>query len=395
MGLNVVKFFQVKPKLPFRFKTIWYTGLSKTDDEYLTYAVQSITLPKMEIDNTAGASNFGDVRLYVPVFNPGVRKLEFTFEETDHLHVTKFLHQLLNYSYSKTPYHITIILKEYDEHFHKEKSKAYICHLASYEEPSFKRDGSAQQITVNASFLVDTIINPWNDGMKVQTGYAKPKISTLYNSTYDTLAINEENVKFTGGKFLTNNSGTQNNTGTKDFNISDDEIKNALAKINSEGGSGGKNVTYEQLKEVQEYNAAKMSEAYKKLQDQLKSEGIVISVNAYNDTVHAVGLGTKSGSHLLGQKIDLNFTDALGNKLTSQNMTAEQKKKIEAAAKAAGLVANYESSNGQDSFWGDFALAQAMSIDSSGKTVKDKKMNTWTGGNMYRTDLSGTQKFGK
>lgn len=199
MGLNVTKFLRMKPHLPFRFKTIWYTGFHDGQDQYLTYAVQSVTLPKYDIDNAAGYSNFGNVRMYVPIYSPGVRKLEITFEETNHLYVTAFLHKLLEESYSREPYQITIVLQEFDEHMKREKTKGYVCHLSSYEEPSFKRDGSAQQITVNATFLVDTVINPWSSDAIV-TGKRQRTYDSQFNQGYDELKVDKENTEFTFGK---------------------------------------------------------------------------------------------------------------------------------------------------------------------------------------------------
>lgn len=209
MGLNITKFLRMKPHLPFRFKTIWYTGFHDGQDQYLTYAVQSVTLPKYDIDNAAGYSNFGNVRMYVPIYSPGVRKLEITFEETNHLYVTAFLHKLLEESYSREPYQITIVLQEFDEHMKREKTKGYVCHLSSYEEPSFKRDGSAQQITVNATFLVDTVINPWSSDVIV-TGKRQRTYDSQFNQEYDELKIDKENTKFTFGKTDFGVGGTGN-----------------------------------------------------------------------------------------------------------------------------------------------------------------------------------------
>ncbi|MDR9830996.1 hypothetical protein RCJ22_36020, partial [Vibrio sp. FNV 38] len=109
-----------------------------------------------------------------------------------------------------------------------------------------------------------------------------------------------------------------------------------------------------------------------------------VSVNAYMDTNHAIGLGTKSGSHLLGQKIDLTFVDANSKKkITVSEMSEEQYETIKAAAKSAGLISNWESENDPSSTWGDFALDEAMSIDKDGKIIEEQELKPWVSDGKY------------
>ena len=153
---------------------------------------------------------------------------------------------------------------------------------------------------------------------------------------------------------------------TKDFNVSQNEIDNVFAEIQKSKFKG--KISKEDLKTVQEENAKRMNEAYSKFEKELSEIGINVSINAYNDTGHSLGIGTKSGSHLLGQKIDLNFTSKDG-KITMNNMSEEQRTKIVELARKSGLTANWETSGKDMSGWGDFALTEAKSIDKSGKVV--------------------------
>ena len=94
MGLKITDFYSMRPKLPFRFKTDWFTGLLNKDD-VLSYCVTSISIPKPEIENTLGFSTFGNAFVSMPTFSPGHRRLDITFEETDDMYVIQFLDELL------------------------------------------------------------------------------------------------------------------------------------------------------------------------------------------------------------------------------------------------------------------------------------------------------------
>lgn len=178
---------------------------------------------------------------------------------------------------------------------------------------------------------------------------------------------------------------------TKDFNVSQNEIDNVFAEIQKSKFKG--KISKEDLKTVQEENAKRMNEAYSKFEKELSEIGINVSINAYNDTGHSLGIGTKSGSHLLGQKIDLNFTSKDG-KITMNNMSEEQRTKIVELARKSGLTANWETSGKDMSGWGDFALTEAKSIDKSGKVV-DLHTKSWTGEKYaYNTSTKSKQAIG-
>ena len=78
-----------------------------------------------------------------------------------------------------------------------------------------------------------------------------------------------------------------------------------------------------------------------------------------------------------------------------ENMTEAQRKEIVDMAKAAGLVPNWETNGADWSGWGDFALAEAKSINTQGK-IEDIKITSWTGeGEAMNTGTGKKQKVGK
>ncbi len=198
MALNVVQFYKLKPRLPFQFKTKWYTSL--VDDEGLTYCVKSINLPKMEIENNIGFSFFGNAMKSVPTYSSGARKLEITFEENDYMLVSTFIDSLVRNSYSRNPYYITIQITQFDTHFQRNSTKGYVCHLSSYEEPSFKRDGQAQPIDISAVFIVDAVIPNFTEADAVKGTIIKNG-SPAYNPKMKSLIVDKQNQKFEFGNF--------------------------------------------------------------------------------------------------------------------------------------------------------------------------------------------------
>lgn len=199
MSLSIVPFYSLKPHLPFRYKTKWYIGFGDTKQkETLSYCVSSITLPKVEIENNLGFSYFGDSFISMPTFSPGKRHLNIVFEETDDMLVSRLLDGLIERSYSKTPYYITIEITEFNEHFTKGITKGYVCHLSTYEEPQFKRDGQAQAITINASFIVDSIINAFTETQAI-TGTKNTRDNTEYNAPIPNLTVDIQTEEFRFG----------------------------------------------------------------------------------------------------------------------------------------------------------------------------------------------------
>lgn len=168
--------------------------------------------------------------------------------------------------------------------------------------------------------------------------------------------------------------------GSKNFEVTDDEIDANFEKIQKDkktSETAKKNITKEKLKQVQEANAEKMAVAYTKFQNALAAKGYKVSLNDYNrGDIHAVGFGTTSGSHTLGQKMDVTIMDSNG-KLVRDNISQEDIDAINAAAAEAGLITNFESDGSAGSFWGDMSLAEAMSIDKDGNIVESQQMHAW------------------
>ena len=312
-GLSVVKFWDVRPKLPFRFNTTFFTGINAKCDSRLPFCVNNITLPKMEGSASEGSMYLGNTIFTVPVWNIASRKLEITFEETDKMLVSQFIDVLNQNSYGQTPYNITVVITEFEEHMRNGNARAFICHLTSYEEPAFKRDGGVAQVTLTASFIVDSVVDNWN-GQIVTGKNALKNNGGKYNQELDTLYTNYQNNEFTFGNVdfdvpadVANGGHRYNyNSNTKDFTVSQEEIDNAYDKI-SKQDKFGKNVKKEDLEIVQKENAKRMEKSMNKFKQLLKEKGYEVGVNAYNDANHETGIGSNSGSHLLGQKIDLTF----------------------------------------------------------------------------------------
>lgn len=414
-ALSITSFWPIKPKLPFRFKTHFYTGFNDYDS-ILNIALTNITLPKMEGKASEGTMYLGNTIFTVQTWSIGSRKLEITFEETDAMDITNFLDSINEESWGKAPYRITIAIEEFDDKMRFSKSTGYVCHLASFVEPQFKRDGQAAQVTMTITFIIDAIIDEWDES-KVVIGETKAQENDEFNEEAifkDNSTKNNQGVKWPGseGNFGSNSSDTGNNTTgggnaggtgatggaggtggtTKDFNVSKKETDDVFAKIQQSPYKD--KVSKEDLQAVQIENAKRMEKAYGEFERLMKENGYNVSINAYNDTGHELGIGTESGSHLLGQKIDLTMMDKNNNKLTPSNMKQEDLDKIVELAHQAGLTPNWETTGKTGSGWGDFALAEAKSIDKQGNVV-DLTTRTWTGEKTaYNTGSKSYQGMG-
>ena len=200
-GLSVVKFWEVRPKLPFRFNTTFFTGINAKCDSRLPFCVNNITLPKMEGSASEGSMYLGNTIFTVPVWNIASRKLEITFEETDDMLISQFLGTLMHLTFGRVPYKITVVVTEFEEHmrFDDSTATAYICHLLSFEEPQFKRDGQAGQVTMSATFIVDSVVENWTENSGVVTGARNVAASNEFNPDLNSVYEDYQNEKFTFG----------------------------------------------------------------------------------------------------------------------------------------------------------------------------------------------------
>jgi hypothetical protein len=417
LGLSVNKFFHLRPKLPFRFKTEFFTGNEQLD-KMLGISLTNITLPKMEGQASEGSLYLGNTIYTIPVWKIGSRKLEITFEETDKMVISKFIDRDLYLSYGQSPYRISIAIHHFDEHLYYNnikdrnndkknyQSTLYICHLSSYSEPQFKRSGSANQVTMTATFIIDAEIKNWDGSTTdIVIGQVKSNEESQYDQEITKDDFGEsynENYqrKYEKGTGYSSGGGSGSNTSnidpsggtTKDFNVSQKETDDVFAKIQQSPYKD--KVSKEDLQAVQIENAKRMEKAYGEFERLMKENGYNVSINAYNDTGHELGIGTESGSHLLGQKIDLTMMDKNNNKLTPSNMKQEDLDKIVELAHQAGLTPNWETTGKTGSGWGDFALAEAKSIDKQGNVV-DLTTRTWTGEKTaYNTGSKSYQGMG-
>lgn len=417
-GMALSNFFSMRPKLPFRFKVTFYTGLNNLADDLLTYCVTSVTMPKLEGQVSEGSIYFGNTSFTIPTWNPASRKIDITFEENDQMLVSQFIHRLIDESWSKSPYKITIVVHEFEEHMRNDyksdtESTAYVCHLSSYDEPAFKRDGQAAQVTMNASFIIDTIIPNWDytnpqvfNGSNIKEKQARDK----FNPAIKNLIVDIENTKFTYGKFgniqelsddiTVDVSDRKFNSGfkTSDFVVDPLETDAAFEKIKA--AKPKSSVTREQLQKVQEENNRRMKKAFTKFEELLGQHGLKVSVNTYNDANHKIGLGSDKGSHLLNSKIDLDFLNQNDESVAPQDFDDETIDIILNAAKEAGLVANWETSGkkinkDRMSGWGDFVLKDAQTLTAD-NVIREMEMSSWTGQRqMYNTSNKSKIMMGR
>ena len=404
-GLSINSFWNMRPKMPFRFKVDFYTGL-ELNDTNLTYCVTNVTLPKIEGQASEGSLYLGNTIFTVPVWNVSSRKLDISFEETDTMLVSQFIDALLEF-YGRKPWYITIVVNEYEEHIRDEKTPkyepgdkyatAYVCHLTSYDEPQFKRDGAAKQVTINASFIVDSVIDNWTEDMKPFTGHKYELSNADLNNKLDTINVNEQNQKFEFGDVRFEGSYTaryDSGTKYKDLNIDDAELVATMAKINDDKRYNKLGITKEKLKTVQTENSKRMKASMATFEKALAAKGYTVGINAYNDANHEIGIGSNKGSHLLGQKVDLHFKQN-GKDISMENMTETQRKEIVEMAKDAGLVPNWETNGEKWSGWGDFSLAKAKTINLSGE-IDDVNIVSWTNEDKaYNTSTKKKQNVGK
>ena len=186
-------------------------------------------------------------------------------------------------------------------------------------------------------------------------------------------------------------NNNNNNDGTNDFIVTNTELTANLEKIHNEGYA---NVSMETLKTVSVENAKRMSNAYNGFTSDLSKTEYSASINKYNDPNHEVGIGSKKGSHITGQKVDLTFYKN-GKKITINNSTAKDREFLSKIAEQNGLIINWESTGASGSGWGDVALSEAFSINKNGKIEKIKVEPWIKEGNYYDSSAKTAKKFNK
>ena len=184
---------------------------------------------------------------------------------------------------------------------------------------------------------------------------------------------------------------SSNNDGTNDFIVTNTELTANLEKIHNKGYA---NVSMETLKTVSVENAKSMSNAYNGFTSDLSKTEYSASINKYNDPNHEVGIGSKKGSHITGQKVDLTFYKN-GKKITINNSTAKDREFLSKIAEQNGLIINWESTGASGSGWGDVALSEALSINKNGKIEKIKIKPWIKEGNYYDSNAKTAKKFNK
>jgi hypothetical protein len=277
LGLGIQKFWNMRPKLPFRFKVQFYTKIEEiyNIDEILAISLTNINLPKMEGQAGEGSLYLGDTVYTIPVWSLGSRKLEITFEETDNMAITRFIDEIHNKSWRKNPYRITIIVHQFDEKMREDNSKptrysqstGYVCHLCSFQEPAFKRDGNAGQLTVTATFIIDSVIENWD--------------------------VNEEGKYLVAGNTDSNKLDGYND----EIDFKDNSLKTRVDTSNLDNNEENSKKRLEEFKG----DNVKREENYQKLLSELKAAGVDRS-----DTAAVVNYLQKNGYITAGYNKELN-----------------------------------------------------------------------------------------
>lgn len=410
-GLSVTKFWDIQPKLPFRFKTHFYTGFGKIDN-ILNIALTNITLPKMEGKASEGSMYLGNTIFTMPTWSIGSRKLEITFEETDYMSVSQFIDLLNRYSWGKSHYRITIAIEEFDDKMRSSNSKGYVCHLGSYAEPQFKRDGQASQITMTATFIIDAIIDDWDESKAI---YGSIKYNQ--NATFNQKALVEDNSKKnkkesiipkwwkkyeTVGRIYQGGLGYQNGfeysgykgvdrtvlkqNGRNNFNDirpDPDQLRKNMRELGMSDKEIDRQVnwllqgSYKET-EIQLKNTIALSERLKPALTELKDRGIEINLfECWVTGEHATGEDV--ATHGMGAKVDISFKRADGTKITYNDATAQEMNNIQEVLNKNGLFMQFEGSLYNDpnktaqTGWGDIALYEYLKTNGSTNVRSDNR----------------------
>ena len=362
MGLKIVNFYEMRPKLPFRYKTEWFTGLL-SDDTRMSYTVTSITLPTFEISNNEGNSYLGNTIISLPIWNPSNRKLSINFEETDDMLVTQLMDSLYAKSYGKTPWRITIVIHQYNEHYSDEEVKAYVCHLSSYDEPTFQRNGLANAVTCSAVFIVDAVISQWDSSKAVVGGDNNKKAQQGYNTEIKELGVKDQNVEFKFGNldlgrpedpFRPKTKAT-NYYGTNDRRTNETYIRNLMEKeVNGEAKNqktgtrkeGNYNSLYHNEKDSKTGNPTGLNLGYGTTLSYLErhnyKEGITIQDKKSGETKTFSNLeefkkwGTQNTSNLEGINSEWVLSDESARKL-NDFVFSENSKYFNSQVRSRGL----------------------------------------------------------
>lgn len=425
MALSVTPFWSIKPKLPFRFKAHFYTGIEKLNN-ILSISLTNITLPKMEGKVSEGSMYLGNTIFTMPTWSIGSRKIEITFEETDFMTVSQFIDLINNKSWCKAPYRITIAIEEFDDKMRYSKSTGYVCHLGSYTEPQFKRDGSAGQVTMSATFIIDAIIDEWDES-KAVVGTT----NVTDNPAFNKVAIfgEQENVqkmmktnldksragyKAKNGSIVTDKAGGQRddnykgvdrgllNAGGKkitEFSGDEDKVRENMRRmgiddkeidrqLNALKKDSYKDDIQLQNMEALSYNLANAAET-------LKNSGITMKSSCWVTGDHVAG--DNYATHGIGAKADINFFRADGTKIEYNNASVEEINMIQQVLNANGLYMQFEGNPhyGDETGWGDIVLNEFM--NSKGNVINDKagrdeRKNNWGEYFKYKDDKDHSKK---
>ena len=151
--LNVNKFFDFKPHLPFRFLVQFFTGDINSDN--FRFYTQSVQLHTIDGDSGSGQISLGNSFKNSIVYDVSSRGLEISFEETDRMEISNFVDEIYNKQFHGNPVPIGILITEYSSDMRRKiMEKLYISILEGYSEPSFSREGNPNIASNSLTFIV-------------------------------------------------------------------------------------------------------------------------------------------------------------------------------------------------------------------------------------------------
>lgn len=443
---NVKDFYARSPKLGYQFKVEFLINeiidgkiIPHDHTSYvsrkLSTCVQSVTIPSIKIKSTPYVGAF----LYNSLeYDFSDMILSITFEESDDMIVNKLIMYLLekqrpNYvsdededgvtykriDFLQNSYMNTYInrndnlelvnfldIKVFEMDPGKNNSNNYTyslvhifrdCFVTKSENVNMEYTESPKGVTINLDFgfrqyyIADSstvfrgkgnITSIFENGLEKNNSDSNIKNDLLEEFDYESKDLVQLNLEGTG-------------EGTKNFELTDEEIENSYNEVQS---STNVEINKEAFAEMSRLNAELMKRAYSTFQNKLREAGFKVAVNDFNGGGHQAGFGSVKGAHPSSQKFDGNYgklkPDGTYVKVDSHNATKEDRDTIDRLAAESGLILNWEKDEvryGRTSLWGDMSLAEGYNMSRDGKSYEYINFERWVTKGKIKDANSGSE----
>lgn len=441
---NVKDFYKRSPKLGYQFKVEFLINeivnssiKSYDNDSYvsrkLSTCVQSVTIPSIKMKSTPYVSRF----LYNNIeYDFSDMTLSITFEESDDMIVNRLLMYLFemqrpNYesedidTKKENGEEVSIPYKRKDffqnsymNTFIRDDKKLNLVNFLDIKV--FEMDPGKNNhnnytyslvhvfrdcfVTKSENINMEYTESPKGVTLNVDFGFRQYYIANRKTEKIDDDAMIKlnsddkliddviEEYKYVAPELVEIDYGNLNTT---DFDITDPEVYSLFVKLQK---ATSVEIDYKKFEEMLKKNAELMKTAYENFARLMESKGFKVTITDYNNNRHEAGWGTNSGSHTMGQKIDMNVSRADGEKLTKSNATKAERETINKLAEEAGLIVNWErdpsNAAGENSLWIDAALKEGYTMRSDGKDYESKKFDRWVeNGKIRNVDKKVNEDF--